>query len=128
MKAEHELGARRRSAARDREAEPEVIREARERFIRETRDHPYSIPSAGLGRQDMRNDVCRHEASHAAVAITLGRRVAHLERDPGDVLAGKQLGHARIPLDERIDVSQVPIAIAGYLSEGHENWPPLWPD
>jgi hypothetical protein len=68
--------------------------------------------------------VAVHEASHAAVALALGRRVAHIEREIGYVAPGEQGGHARVPLGNRIEATQIPIQLAGYLSGGRADWPP----
>ena len=71
-----------------------------------------------------RQGVCLHEASHAAGAIALSRQVAHVEREPGSVLPGEQLGHCLAPIGERLELSQVPLCLVGYLSEDRPGWPP----
>jgi hypothetical protein len=68
--------------------------------------------------------VAVHEASHAAVALALGRKVAHIEREVGWVDPGEQAGHARVPIGDRFEASQVPICLAGYASTGRADWPP----
>jgi hypothetical protein len=69
-----------------------------------------------------------HEASHAACAIMLGRPVEHLWRETGHTLPGETLGHARIPIGERIELSQLPIALIGYMSTDARGWPPKFED
>jgi hypothetical protein len=69
-----------------------------------------------------------HEASHAACAIMLGRPVEHLWRETGHTLPGETLGHARIPIGERIELSQLPIALIGYMSTDARGWPPNFED
>ena len=61
----------------------------------------------------MNPDVCRHEASHCAVALALGRDVAYVERDTGSTWVGERLGHCRIPIDGSIEPSQLFICLAG---------------
>jgi hypothetical protein len=73
-------------------------------------------------------DVALHEAAHAAAAIWFNRPVAHVWREPGHVLPGETAGHARIPVGERIEPSQVAICVAGYLAEGRPGWPPDFED
>jgi hypothetical protein len=68
-----------------------------------------------------------HEASHAAAAILLGRRVERLEREGGFAWPGEQLGFAKVPID-RLDASQVVVQLVDYLSENRDGWPPPWPD
>jgi hypothetical protein len=76
----------------------------------------------------MTPNVCKHEASHAAAAIALGRDVAYIERDTGATRVGERLGHARIPVDGPIEPSQLVVCLAGYMGDGGEGWPPPWPD
>ena len=75
-----------------------------------------------------RQDPCLHEASHAACAIALSRQVVHVEREQWHVLPGEQLGHCLAPIGERLELSQVPLCLIGYLSEGRPGWPSPWPD
>jgi hypothetical protein len=65
-----------------------------------------------------------HEAAHAAMAVLMDRRVEFVEVDPGHHRPGETLGHARIPVGEEVEASQLAIAIAGYLSDGKPGWPP----
>lgn len=69
-----------------------------------------------------------HEASHAAAAIMLGRHVESVECDVGHALVGERVGLARCPIGDRIEPSQVPLCIIGYLSEAEPGWPPPWPE
>jgi hypothetical protein len=66
----------------------------------------------------------RHEASHAAVAVYLRRRVEYVERYSGSFLPGEALGFCFCPIDEAIEATQVPLALIGYMSEGRKGWPP----
>jgi hypothetical protein len=70
--------------------------------------------------------VAVHEASHAAAALALGRKVEHIEREIGYVAPGEQGGRARIPIGDRIEASQIPICLAGYASTGRADWPPSY--
>jgi hypothetical protein len=70
----------------------------------------------------------RHEASHCAAAILLGRVVDHTWRTSGRSWPGETIGHARIPVAERIEMSQLVIALIGYLSTGAPDWPPSYED
>ncbi len=58
-----------------------------------------------------------HEASHVAAAIMLGRVVDHVWVEVGHTLPGDTLGQARIPVGERIEASQIPVCVIGYMSE-----------
>ena len=69
-----------------------------------------------------------HEASHAAVAIMLGRRVEHVSRHPGHTLPGEELGHARITIGDRVELSQLAICLVGYWVDGRPGWPPSFED
>jgi hypothetical protein len=66
----------------------------------------------------------RHEASHAACAIWLRRRVAYVERYFGSFLPGEAKGFCMAPIDGDIEGTQVVLALVGYLSENREGWPP----
>jgi hypothetical protein len=70
----------------------------------------------------------RHEASHAACAILLGRCVEHVERNPGLTRVGEELGHAWIPVGDRIELSQLAICLVGYTSVNTPGWPPSYED
>jgi hypothetical protein len=65
-----------------------------------------------------------HEASHAACAILLGRRVEQVECDVGLTRVGEQLGSCLAPIDGEIEVSQVALCVIGYMSEDRDGWPP----
>jgi hypothetical protein len=69
-----------------------------------------------------------HEASHCAAALMLNRRVDWIWRTAGIELAGDVVGKCRAPVGGRIEASQVPICLVGYLSEDAPDWPPDWPD
>jgi hypothetical protein len=69
-----------------------------------------------------------HEASHCVAAIMLGRPVEYLWCETGLTLPGETLGHARIPIGERIELSQLPIALIGYMSTDARGWPPNFED
>jgi hypothetical protein len=69
-----------------------------------------------------------HEASHAACAIMTGRYVAHVLLEVGHVRGGEQLGHCRVPIADRIELSQLPLALIGYMSQGTPGWPPSFED
>jgi hypothetical protein len=72
--------------------------------------------------------VARHEASHAACAILLGRRVEHTWREIGLTQPGDTVGQARIPVGEQIEMSQLAICLIGYMSENEPGWPPDYED
>ena len=65
-----------------------------------------------------------HEASHAAAAIMLGRHIDHVLVEPGHTWPGEQTGHAGVRIGDRVELSQVPICLIGYLSVGRPGWPP----
>ena len=65
-----------------------------------------------------------HEAAHAATALWFRRPVAYVWRSSGHSWPGETIGHCRAPVGERIDITQVPIALAGYWADGEEGWPP----
>jgi hypothetical protein len=67
-----------------------------------------------------------HEASHAAMAIFLGRPVAYTWRTSGHGWPGETLGHARCPVGERVEASQLPIALCGRMATGEADWPPTF--
>ena len=69
-----------------------------------------------------------HEASHVAAAILLDRPVEHVLVQVGASWVGEELGHARIPVGERLEVGQVPICLVGYWSEDRPGWPPSYED
>ena len=69
-----------------------------------------------------------HEASHCAAAWLLNRDVAYTWIEPGIVLPGETAGHARIPIREEVEPSQVVVCLAGYLSENRAGWPPSYED
>ncbi|MGZ5308656.1 MAG: hypothetical protein ACXWDP_05635 [Solirubrobacterales bacterium] len=71
------------------------------------------------------NSTCIHEASHCAAAWLLGRDVAYTWREVGSVLPGETAGHARIPID-KLEPSQLVIALIGYLSVDTPDWPPTY--
>jgi hypothetical protein len=73
-------------------------------------------------------ETAKHEASHVVCARMLGRRVEYVEREVGFAWPGEQLGFARVPIGERLEVSQVVVCLVGYLSENRDNWPPPWPE
>jgi hypothetical protein len=54
-----------------------------------------------------------HEASHCAAALLLGRRVEHVWREVGHSLVGDTVGQCKAPIGDRIEASQVPIAVIG---------------
>jgi hypothetical protein len=66
---------------------------------------------------------CIHEASHCAAAWLLNRDVAYAWRETGSVLPGETAGHARLPI-ERLDGTQVVVALIGYWSTNTPDWPP----
>jgi hypothetical protein len=74
------------------------------------------------------NSTCIHEASHCAAAWMLGRDVAYTWRAVGHVQPGETAGHARIPIKDTIEPSQLPIILVGYMSTGTPNWPPPFTD
>ena len=65
-----------------------------------------------------------HEAAHVAAAVFHRRRVEHVQLTVGFTEVGEELGHARIPIDERIEPSQIVIALVGYATDGTRDWPP----
>jgi hypothetical protein len=69
-----------------------------------------------------------HEASHVAAAVMLGRPVDHVWIETGHTLPGDTIGSARIPVGERVESSQVPICLVGYMSEDEPDWPPRFED
>ena len=70
-----------------------------------------------------------HEAAHASMAILMDRRVERVEVDPGMHLPGEEAGRTIVPVDvDRIEVSQLAVCLAGYLSDGAPDWPPPWPE
>ena len=69
-----------------------------------------------------------HEAAHIASAIMLGRHVDHPTLTVGHTLPGEELGHARIPIREEVEASQVVVCLAGYMSENRDGWPPSYED
>ena len=74
------------------------------------------------------NEVAIHEASHCAAAIMHGRWVDHTWRLVGHSLPGEMRGHARIPIDDRVEASQMVVALIGYMSTGAPDWPPKYED
>ena len=72
-------------------------------------------------------DTETHEASHAACAIWLGRDVESIWRTDGLAFGGETVGLCRAPIADQLEVSQVVICVAGYLSEGEVGWPPPCP-
>ncbi len=70
------------------------------------------------------NSTCTHEASHVACAWLLGRDVDYTWRAVGSVWPGETAGRAQIPIEDRIEVSQLPIALVGYMATDTEGWPP----
>ena len=69
-----------------------------------------------------------HEASHCAAAWLLNRDVEHAWIAPGIVLPGETLGHARIPIKDKVEPSQLVICLIGYMSTDTPNWPPAFED
>ena len=69
-----------------------------------------------------------HEASHCAAAIMLGRPVDHTWLETGHTFAGETMGHANVPLREKVEASQVVVCLAGYMSENRAGWPPSYED
>lgn len=76
----------------------------------------------------MSSSTAIHEASHVAAGWLLGRDVDHTWVTVGHSLPGETLGHARIPIGEKVEPSQVVICLVGYLSVGEPNWPPSFED
>ena len=65
-----------------------------------------------------------HEAAHAGMAVWLQRPVAYVWRDVGSALPGETVGHVRAPIQDKVEPSQLAIAIVGYMAEGDPDWPP----
>jgi hypothetical protein len=67
-------------------------------------------------------DAALHEARHCAMAIFVGRPVECVTRVSGMALAGETAGHTLVPVQDRVELSQIPICLAGYW--GEPGWPP----
>jgi hypothetical protein len=74
------------------------------------------------------NRTARHEASHAAMAIVLGREVDHVWRTTSaHSWAGETNGFCFMPFT-RLEFSQLPVILVGYMSVGEPGWPPSFED
>jgi hypothetical protein len=73
-------------------------------------------------------DAIRHEASHCAMALYLGRDVEDVWVTTGLSHVGEQVGGCHIPVGDEIEHTQPLVCLAGYLSESEPGYPPPWPD
>jgi hypothetical protein len=60
--------------------------------------------------------------------VVLGREVDHTWVATGSVQPGEVAGHALIPIDGKVPISQLPIVLIGYMSTNTEGWPPSYAD
>ena len=73
-------------------------------------------------------EVALHEASHAAAALLLGRRIEHIEVKRERVPVGGTMGECRVPIGAAgLDVSQLPVALSARMLE-RKDWPPPYED
>ena len=69
-----------------------------------------------------------HESAHVAMAVVFSRPVEWAAINRGGHLPGEVKGEARVPVRDRVEGSQLAIALSGYLVDERPGWPPAFED